>query len=350
MMKTKYKTEDYFPAIDVLKFLFAILIMCLHGGIFKESQFGVFFEKIIVRLAVPFFFITSGFFYGRKVYGKNDLVLVAKGYINRLSEKLLIFEPISILIFAAQDRVSNHIPFPVIIRESIRHILFYPRGALWYIQAVIIAVLILIPFVKRKRENIALFLGLIFYAFALLCNRYYFLCKGTALESVVTAYMECFISARNGVFVGLLYVSMGMLIAQKWEHLQQKKNLFSILTLVSGLCLILEVCFTNNKAGMDDNSLFIAHLVLIPSMLICAGCPQNICVEKYIETSLLRNLSTSIYLLHSPILRVTKYGYEILFDRSLQPWQITLIAAIVIAFVCTFVYRKKRNPFYRWIK
>lgn len=343
-------TAETFPAIDVLKFIFAILIMCLHCDLFKGSLFGLFFEKLIVRLAVPFFFVSSGFFYGKKVYAKRTLGPITKNYISRLAVKLLVFEPVSILIYVVLDAVVYHVSAFEILLTAVQEILFYPSGALWYIQAVIVAIIILVPFIKRGRENTALVLGLLLYLFALLCNRYYFLCEGTLMGNIVTTYMRYFISARNGVFVGLLYASMGVLMAKKWDDLKQKETLFSVLLLVSGLFLLLEVSLTNNKTGMDDNALFLAHLLLIPALFICAGCKRAPWVETHINTPVLRNLSTSIYLLHCPVLDMIYYGSIFVFNVDLQPWQMTVMTGILVALICTVVYRKKWKPFYNWIK
>lgn len=341
---------ERFPAVDVLKFLFSILIMCLHGQVFKGSPAGMYFEKIIVRLAVPFFFVSSGFFYGRKVYGKKDLLPTAKQYISRLAMKLLLFEPVSVCLRIVQKFWIDGDAFPDVLLDAVRNILFYPRGALWYIQAVIVAVVILVPFMKRGREGIALLIGVMLYPFALLCNRYYFLCEGTVLERIVIAYMRCFISARNGLFMGLLYVSMGVLIAKKWDTLKLKKTMHTVLMIVSGLCLVLEVCFTNNKTGMDDNALFVSHLVLIPALFLCAGCRKTVWPVKDAFAATLRNLSTSIYLLHSPVLQIIKLSCGNVFHVQLQPWQITAMAGAAVALICTAVYRKKWNPLYNWIK
>ena len=265
---------EVFPAIDILKFFFAILIMCLHGDLFDGSLYGLYFEKLVVRLAVPFFFIASGFFYGRKIYAKNNLESITKNYISRLAMKLLIFEPISILLNIAQSLFSTNQSVLVILLKAVQNILFYPRGALWYIQSIIVALIILLPFIKKGREDLALIIGLLLYPFALLCNRYYFLCEGTAVGHVVAIYMRLFISARNGIFIGLLYVSMGVFMAKKWDLLKQRETLFFILMPAASLFYILEVVFTNQKPGMDDNALYITHLVLIPTLFLLAGlCP-----------------------------------------------------------------------------
>lgn len=341
---------EVFPAIDILKFFFAILIMCLHGDLFDGSLYGLYFEKLVVRLAVPFFFIASGFFYGRKIYAKNNLESITKNYISRLAMKLLIFEPISILLNIAQSLFSTNQSVLVILLKAVQNILFYPRGALWYIQSIIVALIILLPFIKKGREDLALIIGLLLYPFALLCNRYYFLCEGTAVEYVVAIYMRLFISARNGIFIGLLYVSMGVFMAKKWDLLKQRETLFFILMPAASLFYILEVVFTNQKPGMDDNALYITHLVLIPTLFLLAGSKKWSGLNNHVNTTLLRNLSTSIYLLHSPVLQIVRLSSEHLLHVSLQPWQVTGIAGIVVACICFSVYQKKWKLLYNWIK
>lgn len=339
-----------FPAIDLLKFIFAILIMCLHGDLFDGSLHGLYFEKLIVRLSVPFFFVASGFFYGRKIYREKALGPITKNYVSRLAVKLLVFEPISVLLHIVQNLFSTNQSVLVILLKAIQSILFYPQGALWYIQAVIVAILILVPFIKKGREDLALLTGLLLYPFALLCNRYYFLCEGTAVGYVVTIYMRLFISARNGVFIGLLYVSMGVFMAKKWDFLKQIETWFSMLMPAASLCYILEVVFTNRQAGLDDNALYITHLVLIPTLFLLAGSQKWSGLNNHINAPVLRNLSTSIYLLHRPILQIVRISSELLLHVALQPWQVTGIAGIVVACICFAVYQKKWKLLYNWIK
>ena len=62
---------EVFPAIDILKFFFAILIMCLHGDLFDGSLYGLYFEKLVVRLAVPFSLLHQASFMAEKYMRKT---------------------------------------------------------------------------------------------------------------------------------------------------------------------------------------------------------------------------------------------------------------------------------------
>lgn len=89
----------------------------------------------------------------------------------------MLFEFLNIIvenkeIFLGQNKIT--IEF---FMNIVRHILFYPTGALWYIQASIIGALLLGLVIKYLNKKISIILALVLYCFALLCNNYYFVTK-----------------------------------------------------------------------------------------------------------------------------------------------------------------------------
>lgn len=61
------KKNDKYPIIDDAKMFFCICIICLHtdGLSFLPAAKEKIIVQSIFRLAVPFFFVVSGFFYQR---------------------------------------------------------------------------------------------------------------------------------------------------------------------------------------------------------------------------------------------------------------------------------------------
>ena len=335
------------PCVDALKLVFAILIMCLHGNLLKNSTWGVWVEGLLARLAVPFFFVASGFFLGRKVYSDRTTADSAiKVYATRLAVKLLIFEPISVILQTIK-LVATDTPAHITFLKIIRSILFYPAGALWYIQAVIVAALLAWPLIKRNREWLGFAIGVALYAFALLANRYYFLIEDTQFAGFVNIYMSCFVSARNGVFVGLMYLCTGLIIAKNWDNIANYKKQFRWVTLLCWLLLIVEFAFVKDKHGIDDKALYVTHVLLIPALFISAGQIESIGIR---DTKTMRNLSTSIYLLHSPVLEVLGNGYKVLLGNELMPWILVAVSGLLILAFCYIVYKNKIEPVYDWIR
>ncbi len=62
-----------FPSIDIMKLLYAVLVVTIHtsplNSINKYFNYGL--TQYIARLAVPFFFVTSGYFCFRKTTLEN---------------------------------------------------------------------------------------------------------------------------------------------------------------------------------------------------------------------------------------------------------------------------------------
>lgn len=226
-----------------------------------------------------------------------------------------------------------------------RSVLFYPWGALWYIQALIVATFILIPFIKKGKEVWALLLGIILYFFALLCNRYFFVVEDSMLEPIVRGYLKVFASARNGVFMGLMYVTMGIVIAKRWRQQPFNKPYWLSLLLFSCVMLFFEVYSLSGKNSLDDGSLFVSAIFLIPTLFVVSA-QYNLPIK---QSRLFRNLSTSIYLLHYPIRDLYSLLLGTTLGLNLPSYAMFLLVLIAIFIICGLVYPKKKQPYYDWI-
>lgn len=96
-----------------------------------------------------------------------------------------------------------------IFLRHIRSVVFYPKGALWYIQACLVGVWI-IP------------AGIILYIFALICNSYNFLVYDTKIGKMVDLLLLIIHSARNGLFYGFFLFS--------WECVHLRFDVGGIIT------------------------------------------------------------------------------------------------------------------------
>ena len=56
-----------YASIDIARYVSALLVVCIHTFPFLEisETFNTYFIHTVCRLAVPFFFTTSGFFFFR---------------------------------------------------------------------------------------------------------------------------------------------------------------------------------------------------------------------------------------------------------------------------------------------
>lgn len=291
--------KKQYPLVDIFKLIFAISILAVHSNVFLgENNTSWFILHGFCRLGVPFFFVASGFFLAISLKKNNGSIDIVKKYIKRL---LVPFVFWVLLNFIPLFITWRHEPISTIALKTVQNLLLYPCGAMWYILALMISSILTYPFYKKKKLPICIIISAILYIFALLCNNYYFLIENTFVQGIIDNYLNIAVSARNGIFEGLLFVSIGMYI---YELLNNNKINFKInnfILVISYILLILEIIFIKGNTYMDDHSLFISFYTLIPSFFIFL-----LQFGPNIDTLKARNYSTGIYFSHRFLLMFAK--------------------------------------------
>lgn len=333
------KQKRSYRGVDLAKIFFAFCIIALHADAvrFLPGVWVEIIEKGIFRLAVPYFFVASGFFLYQKVSADpaQSAGPVIKGYCLRLLRPLIVFELINI----AQEVISllrAGVGISGIVLNIGRSVLFYPHGALWFVQACIIGAILLVPFVKKKRIKLAAVIGAALFCVALICNNYYFLVKGTPLQPVIELYLKLCVSPRNGLFVGFFYLAVGMLCGRVSKWAVAHRTATGVVCLGLYLLYFVEilVLYYLDLPAKDDGSLYISHVALVPTLLLVTltmdpPVPQ--------ETSvLLRNLSTGMYYLHRPVL------WFVALVSSVGILNFAIVAAACVL-ICILTYRSQNK-------
>ena len=296
-----------FTTVDILKFFFCICVIMLHTGILDlfSEEIKFYITRVVFHLAVPYFFVASGFFLGKKYRNAKDgeYITILKGYIKRLSYPFLFFTLIGLrqqwTTMVLENKTDK-------LLYLLKRLAFYPFNALWFVEAIIVAAILIYPFIKMKHGvTICVIAGLILYIFALTCNNYYFVVENTRFEPIINNYINLCYTARNGIFVGIVYLSIGIKCYDIYlKTVAEKKRRITVclLCVLSLIMYIAEVYLLHyyDKSSLDDNALDIVQLILLPSLfLVSAFFSVNIPIKI---TVLLRNLSTGMYYLHVPVM------------------------------------------------
>lgn len=346
-MKEENKKTEY-ALVDAARLFFCICIVFLHSGAYHLVPGEWFVLHCLLRLAVPFFFVVSGYFWGRGLhYGHANLRERLTRYIKRLLYPYVVFSMINIVL-AVWEMILNGMDGRKIVLRVLRSILFYPYGALWYVWASMIAVILLSWFIKREKLKLGILLGILLYCIALLMNSYYFLIEGTKIQRIVDIYLKITTSARNGIFVGFIFMAIGVSMA--WADETQKERrvgLYWLLLTVSFIGLLAEVIYIRGKNTADDHSLFLSFLVLIPS-LVKILLNYEIPMKKE-RAILCRNLSVGIYYLHRIILSIIIIVTMIGAMPTNRPVNFVITLLICLA-LCMVTYKTKREPFFTLLK
>ena len=136
-----------YAGIDYFRLIAALLIISIHTSPFVSfSQIGDFmFTRIIARVAVPFFFITSGFFLiSRYTYNAERLYAFIKKTALIYGVAILIYIPIN--IYNEYFKMNNLLPN--IIKDLVFDGTLYH---LWYLPASIIGAVIAWFLIKKTK-------------------------------------------------------------------------------------------------------------------------------------------------------------------------------------------------------
>ena len=337
------KAPATYKGVDLVKFIFAVCVVCIHTQILGLlPELG---ERIVtsglLRLAVPYFFVASGYFMYKKVIkvGREQAWSVVGGYCLRLLKPFIFFTVINtaqklISLFGQGVKVVD----AAIIVFKAAHV--YPYGALWFVLACIVGALLLFPFLRWGKIWPAIIIGVALYSFALICNNYYFLIEGTVVGRIVNAYMAEFTSARNGLFVGFVFLALGSFSCKISDTVLKHKRVLVFVTAALYLIYVAEfmTLLLLGCSWLDDRALYITQLIMVPALFLTTLIINPPIPDKL--SLLFRNLSVGIYYLHRPIL----WCSALIFSHPAINFPLVLVVSVGI---CLAAYSVRRKP--AWI-
>lgn len=233
------KNKGY-VGIDYFRVIVAFLIVAIHTSPFASfSETGDFiFTRIIARVAVPFFFMTSGFFVISR-YARNTKKLGA--FVKRTAAiygaAILLYIPVN--IYNGYFRMDNLLP------NMIKDLVF--DGTLyhlWYLPASMTGAVIAWYLVKSLHYPKAMIAASVLYFIGLFGDSYYGIAKRTAcINSFYDNLFQVTDYTRNGIFFAPIFFIIGGFIADK-SHFQiaLAKNILGFVVsfaMMSGEALVL---------------------------------------------------------------------------------------------------------------
>ncbi len=216
------KKENFF-AVDIAKFILAFCVIAIHTcyNFFKSDIANTIINSVIVRIAVPFFFVASGFFFFRGIVFENGRI--KKCPENRaklfgfLKRTMLLYTIWAVLYFAVEAITYIDAGLPVTELCKTYALTFFLdgfQGHFWYLIFMIYAVIVLYVLLRFIRvEAVGAICAILFLLFlysftyqpALRIERF-----AGALQSVMLIKIDTL-----GITVSLraLYRAMGLLFA-----------------------------------------------------------------------------------------------------------------------------------------
>lgn len=239
-----YPVDYQFNGIDIVKFICAFLVCIIHIPPFKIDLFGFnnfnfWLQNYLCRIAVPFYFTASGFLLFRKTEFNNFNESRIKNYCFKI---LRLLGTWTFLLFVGGS------------------------GQLWYLGALVLAVIILSILIKKEIPmRWIVLISVILFLVGLLGDSYYGFIEPLKSYFIpklfVVGYETVFSTTRNGVFFGLIFVLIGALFAQKRIVIN---NILAVVGLfISFIVMFFEVYLLKHYSHPKDYNMVLSLLPVI---------------------------------------------------------------------------------------
>ena len=325
-------SPDYsFNGIDIFKLVCAFMVCMIHIQPFPAPIFGVdmnfWLQNGICRVAVPFYFTTSGFLLFRKIDFNNIDKIRIKYYCFKLFRLLGVW---TFLLFVGG---TDH---------------------LWYLGALALAVLIL-AFLIQKGVSIfyLILLSIVAFVIGLLGDSYYGIItplKEYGLTKLlIGGYDTIFRTTRNGVFFGLIFVLMGALFAKKRIVINTKVAFGGLF--VSLMLLFYEVYLLKSLSHPKNWNMLAS---LLPVCFFCFYLTSHAEFKESDFYGRLRVIGLLIFFMHKFVNFFVELIIEIFMNKiriDLLPFQFIITICITVLFAIAFerILSKEKFAFIKCI-
>ncbi len=299
------KDKEY-TGIDIFRLVAAVLVVIIHTSpLASYSQLGDFvLTRIIARAAVPFFFITSGFFLiDRYSYNAEKLIIFVKRTALIYGVAILLYIPVNIYNgYFKMDNLLPNILKDIVFDGTLYH--------LWYLPASIVGAVIAWFLVRKYGFRKAIVLSLLFYVIGLFGDSYYGLVEeNTIFDGLYNLIFQVSDYTRNGLFYAPVFFVLGGMIADKKGSVSFRKSL-------CGLCISLAFLLCEgmilHTSGMQKHDSM--YVFLLPSMYYLFHVILHF-KGKRIET--LRMASMIIYIIHPLMIIAVRLFAKLLHLQTL---------------------------------
>lgn len=232
---------------DAFKWLAAFLVVAIHTSPLESIwPYGDFLlTRIIARLAVPFFFMLTGYFTVQVKKTEKKLLLLYLGVT-------CLYLPVQIYKYMGGETFTTG----RILKDIFFDGTFYH---LWYLPACMLGLALMTLFLKCGKEN-AMAISLLLYVIGLLGDSYFGLVRlSPVLSKVYDGMFTCFSYTRNGIFMAPLFLLLGRLFREQEKKGKQNKNKEKelILFLCSFVLMIQEALLLHNTDWQRHDSMYL---------------------------------------------------------------------------------------------
>ncbi|WP_114193510.1 acyltransferase family protein [Edaphovirga cremea] len=253
--------------LDAVKVLMAFLVISIHT-ITPGTEFKYFLTQVIARIAVPFFFISAGYFFSSK-NDKNELFKTTIRLSLLYLAWCLFYSP-----FIITDVYNSSNSFFSAI-GNVTYLLLKGWRHMWYMPAMIFAVVL---YYYLKDTKLVYFIAIILYAIGIL------------VQNITPQSEYSILYYRNFLTFGFPLIAIGSFL--RVAKLSNQSILRLVLALVVTTSMLAVEGLIRYKSAMYNNDMLIfAPSVAAAIFLLSLKSTSNFPAEC-------RSVASSMYFVH----------------------------------------------------
>lgn len=349
---SKNANSKTYPLIDIMKFIFAILIVAIHIPPLKDFSYpaNYMITQCLSRIGVPFFFMAAGFFLFRNMNEESLDIGRIKRYCLRIFMMLIAWTMLYLPLIIWRAIHNERDYMYVILVEIYNFILGGDvQFHLWFLHALIVAVVTVALLIKKKWQfSKMLILALVLHLVALLGGGYYFvylwLCpEGSLINDFFMKNALFMPNAVNGLTMGFLYVLLGVQIAKKCSY---PRWLICTGCVLSWLFLIVEVA--SIKMAFPFSIEGSPCVFLIPTAVFTFLLGESISLDNRPVYIIMRKMSMYVYFVHPWFIAIVALASKRVYHiDSLMQYILVVILSLIGARILVYFSDKYNNGFLR---
>ena len=326
-------------AIDILKALCAFFIVCIH--IPFPGIFGVYIVTL-ARIAVPIFFMITGYFYSGTVIRNGEIRQIKKIFSLFLVANLIFLLWKVFLAIIWNDKSLFQDVFS--IKKFFQFLIFNEspfNGHLWYLGAILYVLLTvrIIRWMGGDWTRLLYVATPLLLIGDLLLGKYAILLWGDEFS---------YIFVRNWLFVGIPYFSVGMILREKINTSNLRTIPLVCLTVLFSLTTITERFFLVSMGANATRDHYISTTFLAVTVFLLFLSIYRI--RKPGKLGLLsafigRKYSTWIYIIHPIFIMVLAVGM-----RKIGIYNVYQYVAPIIIYAVSICFAAVISGMIDWVK
>lgn len=333
-----------YDGLDMLKTICAFLIVCIHAP-FGGNAGG--YITALARIAVPVFFMITGYFYDHLITSGNDKRQIKKTLVLCLGANFLYFAYYacvaifkgSLLQYLQETFTPINILKCLVLNESMFN------SHLWYLGALLYVLIILYALrkVSTHWKKIIYVITPILLLGDLILGKYSLFLFNREFPYIIV---------RNFLFVGIPYFSIGIFIRENedaflFRNIKNKRFIGFILCLFFIFTTIFErfILLKFNINATRDHYISSTLLAITLFVVFLRDSWNN---ERFqLPKRIGREYSAMIYIVHPLVIQwlgfiISKVNYHQFYD-TIRPLWIFLITTIGVACFGKLVAFKKKD-------